>query len=87
MLGYDWIAGVLDNSQPSPNYTETFIDEMKEFRKLNRSECHSTKYWNEMLKAPKTPIDKMSPCRHYKVSDELQQFDEVIPVTDLAPET
>ena len=70
LLGYDWIAGVVENSEPSPNYSDSFIEEMKEFRKVNRSECHSTRYWNEMVKTPKTPITALSSCKHYKMREK-----------------
>lgn len=70
LLGYDWIAGVVENSEPDPNYSDSFVEEMKEFRKLNRTECHSTKYWNEMQRTPKTPLDSISPCRHYKMKQK-----------------
>ena len=67
LLGYDWVAGVVENSEPDPDYSDSFVEEMKEFRKLNRTECHSSKHWNEMQRTPKTPIDTISPCKHYKV--------------------
>ncbi|WAR15556.1 MIIP-like protein [Mya arenaria] len=39
MLGYDWIAALMDNDPAGVNQSETFFDELKEFRKLNLEEC------------------------------------------------
>lgn len=49
------------------------LEELKEFRKLHRSECHSSKHWSELLKTPKTPLEKLSPWHpsglHQKTPD------------------
>lgn len=39
MLGYDWIAALIENDPAAVNRSETFFDELKEFRKLNLEEC------------------------------------------------
>ena len=44
MLGYDWIAGVLDNeSNENVDDSEKLIEEINEFRRVNREECISTR--------------------------------------------
>nr|CAB3263840.1 migration and invasion-inhibitory protein-like [Phallusia mammillata] len=61
LLGYDWIAGNIENDEPGAEQSESFLEEMKEFRKLNRSDCHSKRCWNDILKTPKTPLHELSP--------------------------
>nr|XP_022345644.1 uncharacterized protein LOC111138117 isoform X2 [Crassostrea virginica] len=39
LLGYDWIAALLDNDRGTTNYPESYFNELKEFRRLNRDEC------------------------------------------------
>ena len=42
MLGYDWIAGNLDNSQPSAiDKSDAYFDEILSFRKQNKDLCVS----------------------------------------------
>ncbi|XP_028369433.1 migration and invasion-inhibitory protein isoform X3 [Phyllostomus discolor] len=38
-LGYDWIAGSLDNSSPVSGEPEDFFSRLQEFREANREEC------------------------------------------------
>ena len=43
-LGYDWIAGLLDTSESYPSERDDeYFEEMKEFRRVNYSECHLAK--------------------------------------------
>ncbi|XP_036901100.1 migration and invasion-inhibitory protein [Sturnira hondurensis] len=38
-LGYDWIAGTLDNSSPISGEPEDFFSRLQEFREANKKEC------------------------------------------------
>ncbi|XP_045715116.1 migration and invasion-inhibitory protein isoform X2 [Phyllostomus hastatus] len=38
-LGYDWIAGSLDNSSPVSGEPEDFFSRLQEFREANKEEC------------------------------------------------
>ncbi|KAM5323514.1 migration and invasion-inhibitory protein isoform 2-T3 [Glossophaga mutica] len=38
-LGYDWIAGTLDNSSPISSESEDFFLRLREFREANKAEC------------------------------------------------
>ncbi|KAL5491940.1 hypothetical protein EMCRGX_G017316 [Ephydatia muelleri] len=38
-LGYDWIAGMLDTEAPIGEKDDKYYVELKEFRRVNRSEC------------------------------------------------
>ncbi len=38
-LGYDWIAGLLDSDSYLAEHDEEYFEEMKEFRRVNTSEC------------------------------------------------
>ena len=39
--GYDWVAGLMDTTGPSVSqYSTTWLQEMKEFRQVNHSECY-----------------------------------------------
>ncbi|XP_056008743.1 uncharacterized protein LOC125660821 isoform X2 [Ostrea edulis] len=44
LLGYDWIAALLDNDRGTTNLPEGYFDELREFRRLNRDECVNTFY-------------------------------------------
>ncbi|XP_062571610.1 uncharacterized protein LOC134233640 isoform X2 [Saccostrea cucullata] len=39
LLGYDWIAALLDNDRGTTSLPEGYFDELREFRRLNRDEC------------------------------------------------
>ena len=39
--GYDWVAGLLDTTGPSVSqFSTTWLQELKEFRQVNHSECY-----------------------------------------------
>ena len=38
-LGYDWIAGMVDANSCLSERDDEYFEEMKEFRRVNRSEC------------------------------------------------
>ncbi len=44
LLGYDWIAGMLDNDSYISQKDDSFFDELKEFRRVNRSECTGSSF-------------------------------------------
>lgn len=39
LLGYDWIAGLVDNNRGLGDRSEDYFDELREFRRINRDEC------------------------------------------------
>jgi len=39
LLGYDWIAALLDNDCGVMDESEGYFEELKEFRRINRDEC------------------------------------------------
>ena len=43
-MGYDWIAALLDNDPQAVNQSETFFEDLKEFRKVNLDECVNNMY-------------------------------------------
>lgn len=38
-LGYDWIAGSLDNTFPVTSKPEAFFSKLQKFREANKEEC------------------------------------------------
>eukprot|EP00112_Aurelia_sp_Birch-Aquarium-sp1_P012896 Seg2718.4 transcript_id=Seg2718.4/GoldUCD/mRNA.D3Y31 product="Migration and invasion-inhibitory protein" protein_id=Seg2718.4/GoldUCD/D3Y31 len=42
-LGYDWIAGLLDNESNVTDEPEKYFEDIKEFRRVNRDECINSK--------------------------------------------
>lgn len=40
LLGYDWIAGILDNESYLSEKPDDFFDEIKEFRRVNKKDCY-----------------------------------------------
>ncbi|XP_048879319.1 uncharacterized protein LOC125747838 [Brienomyrus brachyistius] len=48
LLGYDWIAGLLDADGSLDDHTDQFFTELHNFRQLNKEECiHSPDTWVE----------------------------------------
>lgn len=39
LLGYDWIAGMLDNTSFLSERPDDYFDDLKEFRRVNKDEC------------------------------------------------
>ena len=39
LLGYDWIAGILDNGPVLSDKSEDYFEAIKHFRRDNREEC------------------------------------------------
>ena len=44
LLGYDWIAGVLENDSVVMNNSEDYFDDIKNFRRENKDECTSSTF-------------------------------------------
>lgn len=45
MMGYDWIAHIVDNKSILSDQSDKFFDEIGKFRRENLSECnHFSKY-------------------------------------------
>lgn len=42
LLGYDWIAGMLDNTSYLSERPDDYFDDLKEFRRVNKEECIGT---------------------------------------------
>ncbi|KAF7693082.1 migration and invasion-inhibitory protein [Silurus meridionalis] len=50
LLGYDWIAGLLDAENSLTEHSEHFFSELQTFRQVNKDECvHSASSWTEGL--------------------------------------
>lgn len=39
LLGYDWIAGVVDNEKSLDGIPDTYFDDVREFRRQNPDAC------------------------------------------------
>lgn len=39
LLGYDWIAGLVDNERSLDGIPDTYFDDVREFRQQNRDAC------------------------------------------------
>jgi len=39
LLGYDWIAGVVDNEKSLDGIPDTYFNDIREFRRQNRDAC------------------------------------------------
>lgn len=44
LLGYDWIAALLDNDSALIDQSESFFNELREFRKSYKDECSNRFY-------------------------------------------
>ena len=44
LLGYDWIAGVLENESAVMNHADDYFDDIMHFRKSNKNECIGTTF-------------------------------------------
>ncbi|XP_045162569.2 uncharacterized protein LOC123527278 isoform X2 [Mercenaria mercenaria] len=80
MLGYDWIAALIENDSNAVNQSETFFEDLKEFRRLNLEECVNSMYMNspqEMWEHPEReplPVQKAleeTKVKPYIVNDRL----------------
>ena len=40
LLGYDWIAGILNNTPYLSDKSDDFFEELKEFRRVNQDDCY-----------------------------------------------
>ncbi|XP_066290881.1 uncharacterized protein [Branchiostoma lanceolatum] len=81
LLGYDWIAGLLDNDASSLDRSEGFFEELREFRRVNREECEHKAHLEVKTsqfsrhKSPLTPAgasDDTHNCVHsYRLNSRL----------------
>jgi Migration and invasion-inhibitory len=39
LLGYDWIAGLMDNERSLTDIPDDCLEEVREFRRLNKDAC------------------------------------------------
>lgn len=77
LLGYDWIAALLDNDSHLVNQSESFFDDLRDFRKAHKDECSNQFY----MQGPHTLVDSEPPevvealtepkVRPYIVNDRL----------------
>ncbi|XP_018581483.2 migration and invasion inhibitory protein isoform X2 [Scleropages formosus] len=44
LLGYDWIAGLLDVENSATEYSEQFFLDLQNFRRINRQECVNSRH-------------------------------------------
>lgn len=65
LLGYDWIAGLLDNTSYLSERPDDFFDELKEFRRVNKEDCFGT----TLSERPYTPL-KFTPTRNTEGNKE-----------------
>lgn len=57
LLGYDWIAALLDNDSNMVDQSESFFDDLRDFRKAHKDECSNQFY----MESPHTLVDT-EPC-------------------------
>lgn len=65
LLGYDWIAGLLDADSSITERSEEFFSDLRTFRQVNRGECVHSQYAG-------LPEDDMAPT-HWLAEDERTQ--------------
>lgn len=65
LLGYDWIAGLLDNTSYLSERPDDFFDDLKEFRRVNKEDCFGTTF----SERPYTPL-KLTPSRSTQSNKE-----------------
>uniref|UniRef100_A0A8C8ZSW0 Migration and invasion inhibitory protein n=1 Tax=Prolemur simus TaxID=1328070 RepID=A0A8C8ZSW0_PROSS len=72
-LGYDWIAGSLDNSSPVTGQPEAFFSKLQEFREANKEECICSYPEPQRLGLPKGGgVEEAHQCVYcYRVSRRL----------------
>ena len=46
LMGYDWIAGLMDNKSLEQHHPDKFYDDLKLFRRSNRDECYGSSVVN-----------------------------------------
>ncbi|XP_053431645.1 migration and invasion-inhibitory protein isoform X2 [Nycticebus coucang] len=72
-LGYDWIAGALDNSSPVTSQPETFFSKLQEFREANKEECICSHPEPQFLGQPESSnVEEEHECVYcYRVNRRL----------------
>lgn len=72
-LGYDWIAGSLDNRSPISSKPEAFFSKLQEFREANKEECIHTDPEPQFLSPRESSgVEKEHECVYcYRVNRRL----------------
>ncbi|KAM5270376.1 migration and invasion-inhibitory protein isoform 1-T2 [Hipposideros larvatus] len=72
-LGYDWIAGSLDNSSPISSKPEAFFSKLQEFREANKEDCiHSDPEPQLLGPQESSAVEKEHECLYcYHVNQRL----------------
>ncbi|OWF44084.1 uncharacterized protein LOC110458917 isoform X2 [Mizuhopecten yessoensis] len=80
LLGYDWIAALLDNDRGAMDHSESYFEELREFRRINRDECINNFYMDgvdELLAnrdreaSPVAEALEVTKVKPYTVNDRL----------------
>uniref|UniRef100_UPI00398F3604 uncharacterized protein miip isoform X1 n=1 Tax=Pristiophorus japonicus TaxID=55135 RepID=UPI00398F3604 len=79
LLGYDWIAGLIDVDSPVSEKSEQYFVELQNFRRVNKEECVYQEYMvAEDLEVPVADQDELNYNRHvhqcthsYRVNSRL----------------
>lgn len=80
LLGYDWIAALLDNDQSAVDRSEGYFEELKEFRRINREHCCNDYYMDspdaisDFRQKDSSPVAKAleeTRVKPYKVNERL----------------
>ncbi|VFV35560.1 Hypothetical predicted protein [Lynx pardinus] len=72
-LGYDWIAGSLDNTSPITSKPEAFFSKLQDFREANKEECiHSDPESRSLSLRESSRVDHDHECVYcYRVNRRL----------------
>ncbi|XP_078308528.1 migration and invasion-inhibitory protein isoform X2 [Panthera onca] len=72
-LGYDWIAGSLDNTSPITSKPEAFFSKLQDFREANKEECiHSGPEPRSLSLRESSRVDQDHECVYcYRVNRRL----------------
>ncbi|KPP68568.1 hypothetical protein Z043_112742 [Scleropages formosus] len=62
LLGYDWIAGLLDVENSATEYSEQFFLDLQNFRRINRQECVNSRHTGINSRLFPTPLDFKAAC-------------------------
>ncbi|XP_053509373.1 migration and invasion-inhibitory protein isoform X4 [Ictalurus furcatus] len=73
LLGYDWIAGLLDAESSLSDRSEDFFSELRTFRRVNKEECvHSVSSWLPVAADFWTPSVEDNVTNHERTTDTHQ---------------
>ncbi|XP_078094978.1 migration and invasion inhibitory protein [Mustelus asterias] len=79
LLGYDWIAGLMDIDSPMSEKSEQYFMELQDFRRVNKEECVHQEYMEAEELTDQTPVQEkldynrhIHQCTHsYRVNSRL----------------